>query len=138
MRDYFEHEWMVKTIPLGTTYDDFWRLNPRKILVMVEAYNEAKKNDVRQQNMLYHLEGKYFMDALVAVVGNMFRGRGQKPFEYPQEPYTLDLEYEEGLDISDDAERDIAIKRRNFVTQLNNMFRDLEPVVERKKKNAEH
>ena len=40
--------------------------------------------------------------------------------------------------MSDDAERDIAIKRRNFVTQLNNMFRDLEPVVERKKKNAEH
>ena len=129
---------MIKTIPLGTTYDDFWRLNPRKILIMVDAYNEAKKNDVRQQNMLYHLEGQYFMDALVAVVGNMFRGRGQKPFEYPKEPYTLDLEYEEGLDISDDVERDIAIKRRNFVTQLNNMFRDLEPVVERKKKNAEH
>ena len=124
---------MVKTIPLGTNYDDFWRLNPRKILVMVEAYNEAKKNDVRQQNMLYHLEGMYFMDALVAVVGNMFKGKGQPPYEYPKEPYTLDLEYEEGLDISDDVERDIAIKRRNFVTQLNNMFRDLEPVVERKK-----
>ena len=129
---------MVKTIPLGTTYDDFWRLNPRKILIMVDAYNESQKNKIRQTNMLYHLEGMYFMDALVAVIGNMFRGRGQQPFEYPKEPYTLDLEYEEGLDMSDDAERDIAIKRRNFVTQLNNMFRDLEPVVERKKKNAEH
>ena len=79
---------MVKTIPLGTTYDDFWRLNPRKVLIMVDAYNESQKNKIRQTNMLYHLEGKYFMDALVAVVGNMFR--------------------------------------------------NLEPVVERKKKNAEH
>lgn len=138
MRDYFENEWMVKTIPLGTTYDDFWRLNPRKILIMVDAYNEAKKNEIRQTNMLYHLEGKYFMDALIAVVGNMFRAKGQTPFEYPKEPYTLDLEYEEGLNVANEEERDIAMQRRNFVTQLNNLFRDLEPVVERKKKNAEH
>lgn len=129
---------MAKVIPLGTTYNDFWQLNPRIINVMVEAYNESKKNEIRQANMLYHLEGMYFMDALLATVGNMFRGRGQKAFEYPDEPITLDLEYEKGLDMSDDADRDIALQRRNFVTQLNNMFRDLEPVVERKKKNAEH
>ena len=129
---------MAKVIPLGTTYNDFWQLNPRIINVMVEAYNESKKNEIRQANMLYHLEGMYFMDALLATVGNMFRGRGQKAFEYPDEPITLDLEYEKGLDMTDDADRDIALQRRNFVTQLNNMFRDLEPVVERKKKNAEH
>lgn len=128
---------MAKVIPLGTTYNDFWQLNPRIINVMVEAYNESKKNEIRQANMLYHLEGKYFMDALLATVGNMFRGRGQKVFEYPDEPITLDFEYEKGLDMSDDADRDIALQRRNFVTQLNNMFRDLEPVIERKKKNAE-
>ena len=127
---------MAKVIPLGTTYNDFWQLNPRIINVMVEAYNESKKNEIRQANMLYHLEGMYFMDALLATVGNMFRGRGQKAFEYPDEPITLDLEYEKGLNMSDDADRDIALQRRNFVTQLNNMFRDLEPVVERKKKNA--
>ena len=86
--------------------------------------------------MLYHLEGMYFMDALVATVGNMFRGKGQKAFEYPKEPYTLDLEYEEGLDMADAEERKIAQQRRAFVTQLNNLFRDLEPVLERK--NAEH
>ena len=105
---------------------------------MVEAYNESQKNKTRQMNMLYHLEGMYFMDALVAVIGNMFRAKGQKPFEYPKEPYTLDLEYEEGLNVANEEERDIAMQRRNFVTQLNNLFRDLEPVVERKKKNAEH
>jgi len=127
---------MPKVIPLGTTYDDFWKLNPRKINVMVNAYNEAKKAEIRTANMLYHLEGMYFMDSLAATVGNMFRGRGQKAFEYPKSPYTLDLEYEEGLDMSDDENVKIARQRRNFVTQLNNMFRDLEPVLE--KKNAEH
>ena len=126
MRDYYEHEWMPKVLPLGTSYQEFWELNPRIINVMVEAYNEAKKNEIRTANMLYHLEGMYFMDALVSTVGNMFRGKGQKAFEYPKEPYTLDLEYEEGLDITDEAERDIARQRREFVTSLNTLFGNLE------------
>lgn len=127
---------MPKVIPLGTTYDDFWSLNPRKINVMVDAYNEQKKNEIRTQNMLFHLEGMYFADALLATVGNMFRGRGQKTFEYPKEPYTLDLEYEEGLDMSDDDNVKIERARRKFVTQLNNMFRDIDKALEMK--NAEH
>ena len=126
MREYYENEWMPKVIPIGTTYDDFWRLNPRKINIMVKAYNEAKKTELRQANMLYHLEGMYFVDALLATVGNMFRGKGQKAYEYPKEPFTLDLEYEEGLDMSDKEEREIALKRRQFVTQLNNIFRDID------------
>lgn len=126
---------MPKVIPLGTTYNEFWTLNPRIINVMVDAYNERKKSEIRTANMLYHLEGMYFADALLATVGNMFNGRGHKPFEYPKSPYTLDLEYEEGLDMSDEDNVKIARARKNFVTQLNNMFRDLEPVLERK--NAE-
>ena len=120
---------MPKVIPIGTTYDDFWHLNPHKINIMIKAHNEAKKTELRQANMLYHLEGMYFADALLATVGNMFRGKGQKAFEYPKEPYTLDLEYEEGLDISDDKEREIALKRRQFVTQLNNLFRDIDTAI---------
>lgn len=127
---------MPKVIPLGTSYDEFWGLNPRKIDVMVAAYNEAKKAEIRTANMLYHIEGMYFAEALLATVGNMFRGKGQRPHEYPSEPYTLDLEYEEGLDMDNEGDADIARQRRNFVTQLNNLFRDLEPVLE--SKNAEH
>ena len=136
MRSYYENEWLPKVIPLGTSYQEFWTLNPRIIDVMVKGYNEARKNEIRQTNMLYHLEGMYFADALCVTVGNMFRGRGQKAFEYPKEPYTLDLEYEEGLDISDEKEREIALKRRQFVTQLNNLFRDIDTAIE--ERDAEH
>lgn len=120
---------MPKVIPLGTSYDDFWRLNPRKINVMVKAYNEAKKNELRQANMLLHLEGMYFVDALLATVGNMFRGKGSKAYEYPKEPFTLDLEYEEGLDMEDEKEREIALGRRQFVTHINNLFRELDKAI---------
>lgn len=121
---------MPKAIPLGTSYDDFWRLNPRKINVMIKAYNESKKNELRQANMLLHLEGMYFADALLSTVGNMFRGKGQQAFKYPSEPYDLNLDFEKGLDISDETERDIAIKRRNFVTNLNNMFRNIDKTLQ--------
>lgn len=126
---------MPKVIPIGTTYDDFWRLNPHKIDIMVKAYNEAKKAEMRQYNTLFHLEGMYFAEALLSTVGNMFRGKGQKSFEYPKEPYTLDLEYEQGLDMSDDKEREIALKRRQFVTQLNNIFRDIDTAIGEKNGN---
>ena len=96
---------------------------------MVKAYNEAKKTEMKQANMLFHLEGMYFMDALLATVGNMFRGKGQKAHEYPKEPYSLDYEYEQGLDMDNEEDRDIALKRRQFVTHLNNIFRDMDTVV---------
>lgn len=137
MRAYYENEWMPKVIPLGTTYNDFWQLNPRKIDIMVAAYNEAKKNEIRTKNMLYHLEGMYFADALCATVGNMFRGRGQKPFEYPKEPYTLDMEFEDGLNMSDEEERKIAKQRKQFVTQLNTMFSNVERAL-KEKEDAEY
>lgn len=104
---------------------------------MVEAFNESQKQKLQMANMLLHLEGIYFMQALSATVGNMFRNKGSKPYEYPSEPYTLDHEYEEGLDMENEEDRKIALQRRNFVTQLNNLFRDIDPVLE-KKKNAEH
>ena len=123
-------------IPLGTSYDDFWRLNPRKINVMVKAYNEAKKNELRQANMLLHLEGMYFIDALLATVGNMFRGKGSKSFEYPKEPFTLDLEYEAGLNVDKDEDREIALKRRQFVTHINNLFREMDLAIGDKNGNT--
>lgn len=128
---------MPIVIPLGTTYDDFWRLNPRKINVMIKAYNKAKKDEMRQYNMLFHLEGLYFSEALLATVGNMFRGKGQKAFEYPKEPYTLDLEYEDDLDLTEDNDREIALKRRQFVTHLNNIFRDIDKAIG-EKEHGEH
>lgn len=120
---------MPKVIPLGVSYDDFWAMNPHRIEILILAYNEAKKNEIRTQNMLFHLQGHYFADALLATVGNMFRGKGQQPFKYPSEPFELNLDGEE-IDIEDKEQREIAMKRRNFVTNLNNMFRDIDKTLQ--------
>lgn len=131
MREYYENEWMPKVLPLGITYHEFWELNPHIIHILVMAENERQKNELRRQNMLYHLQGHYFADAILATVGNMFASKGKR-IEYPKEPYTLDLEYEEGLDMANDEDREIARGRVNFVSQLNNLFGDIERTLERK------
>jgi hypothetical protein len=113
---------MPKVIPLGVSYTDFWSLNPHRVDILVLAYNEAKKNEIRAQNMLAYLQGQYFAEALLATVCNMFRSKGQQPYKYPSKPYELNLD----LNIDDEEERKIEIKRRDFVTNLNNMFRDID------------
>ena len=117
---------MPKVIPLGVSYDDFWALNPHKVDILILAYNEAKKNEIRTQNMLAYLQGQYFAEALLATVCNMFRSKGQQPYKYPSKPYELNLD----LNIDDEEEREIEIKRRDFVTNLNNMFRDIDKTLQ--------
>lgn len=41
-----------------------------------------------------YLQGRYFVDALLSTVGNMFSKKGAKPLEYPKEPYNLEAERE--------------------------------------------
>ena len=118
---------MPKVIPLGVSYSDFWTLNPHRVEILILAYNEEKRNDLRTQNMLYHLQGRYFMDALLATVGNMFRGKGQKAFNYPKEPYDLNLDLPK---IENEEDAKLAMQRRNFVTHLNNMFRDIDKTLQ--------
>ena len=117
-------------LPLGVSLDDFWDLNVHKVNILVKAFNEKTKNEIRQKNMLMHLQGMYFADALLSTVGNMFRGKGQRAFEYPKEAYTLDLDYEEGLDIKNDSEKEIARQRRQFVNNLNTLFGNISRTLE--------
>lgn len=120
---------------LGVSYNEFWTLNPHKVEILILAYNEAKKEELRTQNRLYHLEGQYFALAISATVGNMFRGKGKKPFEYPQEPFDLDFEFEKGLDMKSEEDREIAIQRRNFVLNLKKTFAKLDTALESKNGN---
>lgn len=121
---------MPRVLPLGVTLDGFWELNVHKVNILVKAFNEKEKTNLRKQNTLMHLQGRYFMEALLATVGNMFKSRGQVPYEYPNEPYHLDLDYEEGVKTKE--EREIELKRKQFVHNLNSLFGNIERAMEGK------
>ena len=70
---------------MGISYDDFWKLNPRKIKVVMEAYKLRRK--IKDEEMW--LFGNYTFAAVQTAIGNAFRKKGQKPksyFEVMEEP----------------------------------------------------
>lgn len=121
---------MPQVLMLGISYKEFWELNPHIVNILVNAETKKQKAELRKQNALCHLQGRYFAEALLATVGNMLSSKGKK-FEYPDEPYTLNFEYEEDLDMANDEDRQIAIGRVNFVSNLNRLFGDIERTLEK-------
>lgn len=64
-------------------------MNPHKIGIYVEASNLKIKRDFEFANTVAHIQGMYFVEALISTVGNMFAGKNSKPHEYPDKPYDL-------------------------------------------------
>lgn len=61
---------------------------------ILDAYNREQKRKLDYDNFIAYLQGRYFVDALLSTVGNMFSKKGAKPLEYPREPYNLEEERE--------------------------------------------
>jgi hypothetical protein len=92
-------------------------MNPRIIQAIADGYAEKKKDDMQIENCVAYLQGRYFMDALMATVGNMFKRRGQKPYQYPESPYDLDEQKSNG----ELTEEEIEKQRERFAAKLTRM-----------------
>lgn len=55
----------------------------------------ALKRRIEQENTMAHLQGAYFVEALLATVGNMFSQKNSKKHDYPDRPYALNLDEEQ-------------------------------------------
>jgi hypothetical protein len=113
----FEKEWFKNAYKLGISWEDFWHMNPRIIQAIADGYAEKKKDDMQIENCVAYLQGRYFMDALMATVGNMFKRRGQKPYQYPESPYDLDEQKSNG----ELTEEEIEKQRERFAAKLTRM-----------------
>lgn len=71
------------------TEEIFWHSNPRLMKPYLKAYEDKRKEEFETSNILMYIQGAYFKDALNCVIGNMFKGKNDKPIEYPSEPYQL-------------------------------------------------
>jgi len=72
---------------IGISYNDFWDMTPKIIMLHIEAYNKREELKFDYDNYIAYLQGVYFAESLNCTVGNMFKGKGQKPYEYPSKPY---------------------------------------------------
>ena len=80
---------------------------------MLDGYRERKQIEMDQQNILAHIQGAYFADAIMATIGNAFT-KGKK-HKYPDKPYEL------GNKNNALSEDDIQNQRDLFVAKLQMM-----------------
>lgn len=64
------------------SYEQYWYGDP----LMVGAFRKAQKIRQEHIDMEAWLHGTYIVQALQAVVGNMFLPKNKTPFSYPEEP----------------------------------------------------
>lgn len=76
---------------IGMTYEEYWFGDP----MMVRAYYKADQLRRERIDEDAWINGLYVLSALEATVGNAFREKGQRPVEYPKEPYTLSKKRQE-------------------------------------------
>lgn len=63
---------------MGVSYEEFWRLTPRRVNVIVEAYKLKRHIEDEKAWLL----GDYIFDAVSLALSNAFRKKGSKPKEY--------------------------------------------------------
>lgn len=114
-----EKTWLVQALSIGISYNDFWGMNPHIIKIYIDAY----KTKLEEHNFLMYLQGIYVRDALLSTVGNMFKGKGTKDFEYPKEPYSLNSEE------TDNSNKELTEEEKDL--QVKMLFANLESMKRR-------
>jgi hypothetical protein len=100
----FEKEWFPKAYRLGISWEQFWNMNPRIILRISDGHNERIKERMQLENQMAYQQGKYFVDAIMATVGNMLSTKKSTSYKYPEKPYDL---WEDELSDEEKAEKEI-------------------------------
>lgn len=82
-----ENEWFVRASAIGISWDDFWKMNPHIIKLMIKSHKE----EVAEQNYMMWLNGRYVADAIMSTIGNSpwFKGKASPLHKYPKEPYRI-------------------------------------------------
>lgn len=64
-------------------------MTPHDVNLVLEGFKLKQERENELQNTMMYIQGRYFVDALLCTVGNMFNKKGAKAIEYPKEPYPL-------------------------------------------------
>lgn len=70
---------------IGLTLEQFWEDDPELFFVYLEAYNENKKQELEEQNLMAYIQGQYFC---LAVAQNLQMSKSPKRI-YPDKPFSL-------------------------------------------------
>ena len=69
----------------GMSGSEYWDGEPKLAI----AYKKAHEINLKRKNEELWMQGLYIKHALLSTVGNMFKGKNQEAFEYPEEPFPI-------------------------------------------------
>lgn len=88
---------------MGVAWSEFWNMNPRILSAISDGYARKIKNEYEKKNVIAHLQGMYFADAIMSTVGNaLFKGK----HSYPKKPYKF---FEEHISENNNLNEEIAV-----------------------------
>ena len=93
-------------------------MNPHKIDIYVQGVNQKAKREFEMSNVIAHIQGMYFVDALLCTVGNMFKDKHSETFEYPKKPYDFNGDSSELTEDEIEVQRELFVAR--YMTMMNN------------------
>ena len=100
---------------MGISWKEFMELTPHILNVQWDNYIKRQNNELKKQNALFHLQGQYFMEAIMSTIGNAFRGKSGKTYKYPEKPYPLKCNNETL------TEEELKLQREQFVAMFETM-----------------
>lgn len=104
-------------LSLGVDLGSFWALTPHTLGLIAKGYEIAAKRQIARDNVMAHLQGLYFCEALYATVGNMLSSKNSRKYDYPEKPYELDLDEEQK---QSKEERQIELFAAQLTARMNN------------------
>lgn len=102
MRQQFRDDLLPRALVIGMTEEQFWNANPVIMKPYIDAYNMKNEYELQRANLISYIQGIYVKDALLCTVGNMFKGKSDKPIEYPDEPYDFFRKKEEPHELTEE------------------------------------
>lgn len=62
--------YLPNALIMGVDYDTFWRLTPKKLLPFLKAYEERKREELKQINFASWMSGIYVSYSIASVMGD--------------------------------------------------------------------
>ena len=87
----------------------------------MEAYEKQQERELHKQNMVSHLQGQYFAEAIMCTVCNALSGKSGHKHKYPEKPYKLNTSIQEEMN-----EEEMKKQRELFVAGLLTMQANFE------------
>lgn len=111
-------DWLPSALTYGVPYKLFFHLSPKRF----EAFGKAYRRKIEEQDELAHLQGRYFLEALIVALSKAFSKGSQA--EYPKKPYSQMNNEDKKIEVDEHGEK--LLPKEERIKKVQAIFAELE------------